>query len=86
MDCWFVGLLLCTLVLGATRSLGYQPRGGIQDFLVNSGSILGHPGSNFINFGSFFVVCVCVCLLFAGYSIFWVVGLLCCWVLGFLDS
>ena len=43
MDCWFVGLLLCTLVLGATRSLGYQPRGGIQDFLVNSGSILGHP-------------------------------------------
>ena len=63
MDCWFVGLLLCTLVLGATRSLGYQPRGGIQDFLVNSGSILGHPGSNFINFGSFFVVCVCVCVL-----------------------
>ena len=41
--------------------------GGIQDFLVNSGSILGHPGSNnFINFGSFFVVCVCVCLLFGG--------------------
>ena len=88
MDCWFVGLLLCTLVLGATRSLGYQPRGGIQDFLVNSGSILGHPGSNFINFGSFFVVCVCVCVFCLGrYSIFlgcWVVVLLGSWILELL--
>ena len=34
-----------------------------------------------------FVVCVCVCLLCLGRTLFcWVVGLLCCWVLGFLDS
>ena len=59
----------------------------LPPFLVNSGSILGHPGSNFINFGSFFVVCVCVCVSFVwgGTLFFWVVGLLCCWVLGFLS-
>ena len=53
-------------------------------FLVNSGSILGHPGSNFINFGSFFVVCVCVCLLFG--EVLYFFGLLGCCVVGFLDS
>ena len=60
----------------------------LPPFWVNSGSILGHPGSNFINFGSFFVVCVCVCLLFGGVLYFLgllgccVVGLLGCWVDG----
>ena len=47
-------------------------------FLVNSSSISGHPGSNFINFGSLFVVCVCVPFVWRGTLILWVVGLLCC--------
>ena len=58
--------------------------GGIRDFLVNSGSILGHPGSNFINFGILFVVCVCVCLLFG--EVLYFFGLLGCCVVGFLGS
>ena len=71
---------------------------------MNSGSILGHPGSNFINFGNCFVVSVCVWLHFGspwlrfgailvvflfflgGESVFWVVGLLGCCVVGFLGS
>ena len=61
----------------------------LPPFLVNSGSILGHPGSNFINFGRFFLLCACVCVFcLGGYSIFlgcWVVVLLGSWVLGFLS-
>ena len=36
----------------------------LAPFLVNSGSILGHPGSNFINFGRFFVVRFFVSFIF----------------------
>ena len=51
---------------------------GGPPFLVNSGSISSHPGSNFIKFGIFF----CVCLLFGGVLYFF--GLLDCCVVGLL--
>ena len=60
----------------------------LRPFLVNSGFLLGHPGSNLINSNHFFVVCVCVCVCvsFVWGDTVYFFGLLGCCVVGFLDS